>query len=235
MKTLETIHKENLRLLADEFGGVAAVAARIGCSASQYSQWMNGSTHSATGKPRGMRSSSARRIELAAGKPAGWLDQPHTDDEGSAHPFDENVKPSTTGGLRPIPVISSIQAGALRDMENPYPPGAGYAYEYTDQDLSSWAFALDVEGLSMMPDFRPGDRIMVDPEISPNPGDYVVARNGSEQATFKKYRPRGIDAAGNLIFELVPLNDDYPTLRSDTEALAVIGVVTEHRKKLRRP
>ncbi len=76
---------------------------------------------------------------------------------------------------------------------------------------------------------------MVDPEISPNPGDYVVARNGSEQATFKKYRPRGIDAAGNLIFELVPLNDDYPTLRSDTEALAVIGVVTEHRKKLRRP
>lgn len=234
MKTLELIHKENLRLLADELGGVAAAAAKVGCSPSQYSQWMNGSTHSATGKPRGMRSSSARRIEQAVGKPTGWMDQSHTD-VAPAQPFDENVKPASDKSLRPIPVISSVQAGALRDMENPYPPGAGYAYEYTDQDLSEWAFALDVEGLSMLPDFRPGDRIMVDPEIAPNPGDYVVARNGSEQATFKKYRPRGIDAAGNLIFELVPLNDDYPTLRSDTESLSVIGVVTEHRKKLRRP
>jgi len=147
--------------------------------------------------------------------------------------FDENVKPAAIG-LRPIPVISSVQAGALRDMETPYAPGAGYAYEYTDQDLSAWAFALDVEGLSMAPEFKPGDRIIVDPEIAPNPGDFVVARNGSEQATFKKYRPRGIDSKGNMVFELVPLNDDYPTLRSDTEHLTVIGVVTEHRKKLRR-
>jgi hypothetical protein len=37
-----------------------------------------------------------------------------------------------------------------------------------------------------------------------------------------------------MVFELVPLNDDYPTMRSDTEHLIVIGVVTEHRKKLRR-
>jgi len=136
--------------------------------------------------------------------------------------------------MRPIPVISSVQAGALRDIDTPYPAGAGYAVEYTDQDLSRWAFALDVEGLSMAPQFQPGDRIIVDPELAPNPGDFVVARNGSEQATFKKYRPRGIDAKGEMIFELVPLNEDYPTLRSDTEHLIVIGVVTEHRKKLRR-
>lgn len=149
-------------------------------------------------------------------------------------PFDENVRPAPIGA-RPIPVISSIQAGALRDMETPYPLGSGYAVEYTDDDkLSRWAFGLDVEGLSMMPTFQPGDRLIVDPELSPNPGDYVVARNGSDQATFKKYRPRGIDANGEMIFELVPLNEDYPTLRSDTEHLVVIGVVTEYKKKLRR-
>lgn len=151
----------------------------------------------------------------------------------AALPFDENVSPAPIG-LRPIPVISSVQAGALRDAESPYPPGAGYAVEYTDQDLSRWAFALDVDGLSMAPQFQPGDRIIVDPELAPNPGDFVVARNGSEQATFKKYRPRGIDTSGEMIFELVPLNEDYPTLRSDTERLSIIGVVTEHRKKLRR-
>src|SRR5437764_3592049 len=79
MTTIETIHRENLQALAKEFGGVAAVAAKIGCSASQYSQWMNGSENSGTGKPRGMRPSSARRIELATGKPVGWMDAPHVE------------------------------------------------------------------------------------------------------------------------------------------------------------
>jgi len=234
MNTIEHIHRENLQTLAREFGGVAAVAAKIGCSSSQYSQWMNGSENSGTGKPRGMRPASARRIEKATGKPTGWMDQLHrVEAQGDVQPFDENVKPAPIGA-RPIPVISSVQAGALADMENPYPPGAGYAYEYSDQDLSAWAFALDVEGTSMMPEFRPGDRIIVDPEISPNPGDFVVAKNGSAQATFKKYRPRGIDAKGNELFELVPLNDDYASLRSDDHKLVVIGVMTEHRKKYRR-
>lgn len=147
--------------------------------------------------------------------------------------FDENVTPAITGA-RPIPVISAVQAGQLKDMENPYSPGDGYSTEYTDQKLSRWAFALEVEGESMMPIFKPGDRLIVDPDLAPQPGDYVIARNGSDQATFKKYRPRGIDAKGEMIFELVPLNDDYPIMRSDTEHLIVIGVVTEHRKKLRR-
>lgn len=158
---------------------------------------------------------------------------PASEHSPASRPFDENVRPATPS-LRPIPVISSAQAGALRDMDTPYPPGAGYAYEYTDQQLSKWAFALDVEGVSMMPEFRPGDRIIIEPEIAPNPGDFVVARNGTDQATFKKYRPRGIDGSGNMVFELVPLNDDYATLRSDTEHLTVIGVMTEHRKKYRR-
>lgn len=153
---------------------------------------------------------------------------------GDKPTFDENVRAALPGS-RPIPVISAVQAGALRDMESPYEPGDGYAIEYTDDmGLSRWTFALDIEGVSMMPEFRPGDRVIVDPEVSPNPGDFVVARNGSNQATFKKYRPRGIDQQGNMIFELVPLNDDYPTLRSDTEHLVVIGVLMEHRKKYRR-
>lgn len=147
--------------------------------------------------------------------------------------YDENVSPGLMGS-RPIPVISAVQAGQLKDMENPYSPGDGYSIEYTDQKLSRWAFALEVEGVSMAPVFQPGDRIIVDPDMAPQPGDYVIARNGSDQATFKKYRPRGMDTNGEMIFELVPLNDDYPTMRSDIDHLIVIGVVTEHRKKLRR-
>ncbi|MGI4859741.1 MAG: LexA family protein, partial [Janthinobacterium lividum] len=62
------------------------------------------------------------------------------------------------------------------------------------------------------------------------PGDFVVAKNGSQDATFKKYRPRGVSLTGQEVFELAPLNDDYPTLRSDTEPLQIIGVMVEHRR-----
>ena len=234
MTTAKELRLENLRALVEEFKTADAVAQRAATAPMYLSQILNGAK-SSTGKVRGIGDALARRLEQGCGKELGWMDKPHRKGPSTqTGPFDENVVPAEIG-LRPIPVISSVQAGALRDMESPYPPGAGYAYEYTDQDLSAWAFALDVEGLSMMPEFRPGDRIIVDPEVCPNPGDFVVARNGSEQATFKKYRPRGINTAGIDVFELVPLNDDYPTLRSDTEQLTVIGVVTEHRKKLRRP
>ena len=74
----------------------------------------------------------------------------------------------------------------------------------------------------------------MDPEIGPSPGDFVVARNGSHEATFKTFRPRGIDASGREVFELVPLNDDYPTIRSDTEPLLIVGTMVEHRKRRRR-
>jgi SOS-response transcriptional repressor LexA len=147
--------------------------------------------------------------------------------------FDQNVIP-VPAGKKAIPVISAVQAGLLTEVSDPYPPGAGFAVEYADDDLSRWAFALEIDGDSMLPDFRPGDRVIVDPEIAPNPGDFVVAKNGREEATFKKYRPRGVGPDGNMVFELVPLNDDYPTMRSDVEHLRVIGVMVEHRKKYRR-
>ncbi|SUA93122.1 LexA repressor [Pandoraea pulmonicola] len=86
----------------------------------------------------------------------------------------------------------------------------------------------------MEPQFREGDRLIVDPAITPRPGDFVIAKNGHEEATFKKYRPRGINALGADVFELVPLNPDYPTINSEHEKVVIIGVVVEHRQVLRR-
>lgn len=85
----------------------------------------------------------------------------------------------------------------------------------------------------MLPDYRPGDVVIIEPDMEPRPGDCVVAKNGREEATFKKYRQRGIDDLGNPIFELVPLNNDYPTIRSDTTPLVIIGVMVEFRRKTR--
>ena len=86
----------------------------------------------------------------------------------------------------------------------------------------------------MLPEYRPGDRVIIDPNVTPQPGDCVVAKNGDDEATFKKYRPRGIDAQGRLVFELVPLNDDYPTIRSDVTPAHIVGTMVEHRKYRRR-
>jgi SOS-response transcriptional repressor LexA len=147
--------------------------------------------------------------------------------------FPINVAAATIG-KRAIPVISAIQAGALKEIALPYEPGDGFATVYADDEYSKWAFALEIEGESMLPEFRPGDIVIIEPEWEPRPGEYVAAKNGREEATFKKYRPRGTDAAGNMVFELAPLNDDYPTLRSDVTPLIIIGVMAEHRRKARR-
>ena len=81
----------------------------------------------------------------------------------------------------------------------------------------------------MEPDFKEGDIIIVDPELEPIPGEFVVAKNGENEATFKKYRPTFTDLTGRQHYELVPLNDDYPTINSSDRPLKIIGVMIEHR------
>jgi len=140
-----------------------------------------------------------------------------------------NVTPAAIG-LRQIPLISCVQAGMWTEIADAYTPGDGADWLLTDLELSANAFALEIKGESMLPDFRPGDRVIIDPEIAPSPGDFVVARNGSNEATFKKYRPRGVNEHGDQVFELVPLNPDYETMRSDFTPIAIIGTMVEHRR-----
>lgn len=147
--------------------------------------------------------------------------------------FDRNAMPASIG-QRAIPVISAIQAGALKEIVDPYEAGDGFTTIYADDTYSKGAFALEISGNSMVPEFLPGDLVIIEPDWVPRPGEYVAAKNGSDEATFKKYRQRGVDSSGQMVFELVPLNDDYPTLRSDITPLIIIGVMAEHRRKTRR-
>lgn len=102
-----------------------------------------------------------------------------------------------------------------------------------DTDVGPRAFALEIIGESMLPDFRPGEVIIIDPDSAIRPGDFVVAKtDGDEEATFKKYRPRGYDDDNVEIIELVPLNEDYP---SETINAArpgrIIGKMVRHIRK----
>ncbi|WP_245190644.1 S24 family peptidase [Kingella negevensis] len=76
MKTIEETYRERLILLVKEFGSQQALAEIIDKSTSQISQWLTGAPDSKTGKPRSMKSDTAREIEAKVGKPRGWFDQP---------------------------------------------------------------------------------------------------------------------------------------------------------------
>lgn len=211
------IRRTNLRALVDEHG-TAAVAERIGVSRSQLSQIAGRNPSRAIGI------SLAKRIETAFDKPRGWLDVLHDlTNVGAAH----------SGGKR-VPVISYTQAGAPTQVYDAHEPGQGFDEIYTDLPLGPNAFALEIRGDSMAPDFTEGDRVIIDPAVRPQPGDFVVARINHIEATFKKYRPRGIGAGGKDIFELVPLNEDYATLRSDQVKIEIVGTMVEHRRYRRK-
>lgn len=130
---------------------------------------------------------------------------------------------------RKIPLINVVQAGAFAEKAPITGDDGNFEYVLTDMDWSREAFALKIEGDSMAPSFHTGDVVIIDPDIEPQPGEFVVAKNGDHEATFKKYRLVSFDARGEQVFELVPLNTDYPVMRSDNMPIRVIGTMVEHR------
>lgn len=229
------IHSVRLRALREEikkFPTLSAFARHYGLDTTYLSQLLHGH--------RNMGEKAARKLEAKLGWAPMTMDlggnpeypplacRRQTSPDIAAHAL------AKVGGLRPVPRISFVQAGPWREVVDPYAPGAAEDYLLTDQDLGPQAFALTIQGDSMTPDFREGDIIIIDPDVRPSPGDFVVARNGHDEATFKKYRPRGINERGESVIELVPLNDDYPSLRSDCTPLEIIGTLMEHRRYRRR-
>lgn len=186
----------------------------------------------------GHRKNSSHTPALAAalGVNALWL----AEGRGPKRPADAPTPPEPSNvsaaplGARRIPLISYVQAGHMREAIDPYQVGDAADWLLTDLDLSANAFALRIKGDSMLPDFREGDTVVIDPAVEPIPGDYVVAKNGENEATFKKYRPRGVNERGDAVFELVPLNEDYPSMRSDITPIRIIGTMVEHRRYRRR-
>ena len=87
---------------------------------------------------------------------------------------------------RSVPLISWVQAGNFKEV-------------VTDMTIekeqyqcpvpcSASTYALRVEGESMMDRFMPGQIIFVDPEVSPESGQYVIAMlEDGYRMTFKQY------------------------------------------------
>ena len=98
----------------------------------------------------------------------------------------------------------------------------------TQITLSERSYAVQIQGDSMNPEFKESDVVIFDSELQPLPGDYVLAQAPGQVVAFKQYRL--ISRGGKDIFELAPLNLNFPSLRSNELELSVIGVMVEHRK-----
>ncbi len=86
-------------------------------------------------------------------------------------------------------------------------------------------FALRVQGDSMEPNFSEGMVVIVEPELDPVPGDFVIVRNGDAESTFKQLIKDGPD------WMLKPMNPRYP-IKELGEA-QIVGVVRAAMQKFR--
>lgn len=158
----------------------------------------------------------ARSIEEAAGLPRGWLD--HLDMEQNT-----STGPDIRGS---VPLLSDVQAGMYKEfVDNGHPGDGGKELIPTSVPVGRHTFALRVAGDSMAPDFIEGSILIIEPELSPQAGDYVIAKNGSDETTFKQLVKDGAD------WYLKPINPRYPIKPLGDSR--IIGVVRAMEKRFR--
>lgn len=118
-----------------------------------------------------------------------------------------------------VPLISLIVAGHMTEVTDLHAPGVAEDWVDTTAPIHAHTYALRVKGDSMEPTFPAGHHIVVEPERDPKSGDFVIAQNGDDEATFKQLIKDGGD------WYLKPLNPRYPV--KPLGSARVIGVVVE--------
>ena len=201
-----------------------ALAGECGVSRAAVAQWEGDVT-----KP------SLDHLQEAADALDAWLPWLTTGAWGLS-PSQQRALDHAQPVQRPVPVVDYFHAGKWDLITDPRMLGEDIKFITTDLDVGSMVFALIVTGESMLPEFQEGDIIIIDPEVVPKPGDFVIAKLDLQaDGTFMKYRPRGTDKKRQPIIELVPLNEDWPTQTINAKNSGhIIGTLVEHRRYRQR-
>ena len=119
-----------------------------------------------------------------------------------------------------VPIISWVKAGSFTECINDI---GDYERIATDCEIREHTYALRVVGDSMVSDaaisFPAGIIIIVEPSMIAISGDFVIAINGDNEATFKQLIKDGVD------WYLKPLNNRYPI--KPIGSANVIGVIRQ--------
>ncbi len=200
----------NLLKIRERFNSNAELAQAIDRAPQQLNDMLKGKKSFGT--------KIARHIEATLKLPAGFLDEAH------------ELEGTKLAKGKKIPLLSFVQCGEKTDS------GDQTYDEWLDvgENTPDNAFALYINGQSMEPVFHEGEIIIVNPNLAPRPGDYVIARFAdTSDTTMKQYAVTGIDRFGREVFELRPLNPLFPCWNSQEHQIEIQGVVVECRKKFR--
>lgn len=105
--------------------------------------------------------------------------------------------------------------------------------EYLESDTKDPnAYALIIEGDSMQPDFRTGDRVIFEPNRPPHNGDVVVARlHDNGHVYFKLFHTFGAHAD---MVRLTSFNPAYPPLEYPRAAFRFLHPMHSMVRRFRR-
>lgn len=143
-----------------------------------------------------------------------------------------DAKPARQPGM--IPIYDFIQAGSPREVSGTFRDEDIESYVYSDLSHPRELFALIIRGSSMEPQFMEGDLVLFRRGLEPHPGDFVAASSLSVGGTFKRFRDLGITPDGQHQFALVPLNENYPSFRSEDAPWTIEGTLVRHIRDYRR-
>ena len=174
MQSVDEIRRANLSLLVKRYGTQRALAehAKIPDPA-QISQWINRSVDAKTGKPRVMKTSTARSIEQNLGLGANWMDtqqsQPATQRIGEPDaPYLSQglrIDPATIAAALKLVRLTFLQREQVIDQEVNAEPLA-HAYEFlmarrehtvTPENVVDFALAMKRRQTGESNDAQAGD------------------------------------------------------------------------------
>lgn len=204
------------------------VVEAVGITQSALSQLENGLVSSSSHLPS---------IAKYLGVDSYWLQTGiESENNNFSNKHNESNVSLPANPLCAIPLLDYVQAGLFHEVGYDGLNPLGTTWTTYEGIRPECVFSLKVEGLSMAPEFMPGDEIVVDGYLEPKPGSLVIAQeiqHGVARTTFKKYRVIGVNEFGVDIIELVPLNPDFPTLNSLQIEISIIGVVVRHNREVK--
>jgi len=180
--------------LAERYSlSASGLAKRAGLDSTAFNK---SKRQSADGRPRWPSTESLSKVMEATG--------------ASLDEFIRLVKGSVADRLpaqsSSVPLIGFAQAGAGGFFDDAgFPAGEGWDLVEVPTTAREGAYALQVQGDSMLPLYRDGDRLIVDPLATVRRGDRIVLRTVGGEVMAKvleKRTPRAI--------ELMSLNPEHP-------------------------